>query len=213
MVVAAQHNWSNFAVSYHFIEFQGNISSSEGVLIENAALGSYYQLIFLCVPDPDPVILILRPAVRIDDFHSCVVGLYQVLMFSGQAAPPEGTVAVVKELRPHNIFHIGRENEALTGVSSVFRNILCPGVKDSLHKGVSVVEEIGSPFYQFFNQVEMPDQRHIDKLCEMLLIMSQHLGSLLEGEALRAVAAVVRHMAAGLIGEQFNLDLVIHRVL
>ena len=52
------------------------------VLVENTALGSHYQLILLCVPDPDPVILILRPAVRIDDFHSRVVGLYQILVLS-----------------------------------------------------------------------------------------------------------------------------------
>jgi len=59
----------------------------------------------------------------------------------------------------------------------------------------------------------MLNQRRVDKLCEALLVVGQHLSSLLKGEALRAVAAVVRHMAAGLIGEQLDFHFVIHRIL
>ena len=77
-----------------------------------------------------------------------------------------------------------------------FGDILCPGIKDCLHKGVAIVEEVSASLYQFFNQVEMLNQRRVDKLCEALLVVGQHLSSLFKGEALRAVAAVVRHMVS-----------------
>ena len=59
----------------------------------------------------------------------------------------------------------------------------------------------------------MLNQGGIDKLSEMLLVVGQHLGSLLEAQSLGAVAAVVGHMAAGLVGEQLDFNIVIHGIL
>ena len=59
----------------------------------------------------------------------------------------------------------------------------------------------------------MFDQGLVHQLAELLFVVGQHLGALLKGQSLRAVASVVRHMAAGLVRQQLDLDVVVHRVL
>ena len=78
MVVTSQHNRSDFSVSYHLIEFQSNISSSQSVLIQNTALCTNNQFVLFCITNPDVVISILASSVRINDFHCRMVCLSQM---------------------------------------------------------------------------------------------------------------------------------------
>ena len=50
-------------------------------------------------------------------------------------------------------------------------------------------------------------------LAEAFGVLVEHLGALFEGEALRAVAAVVRHVAGGLVAHQVDMDVVVIQVL
>src|SRR5699024_2901741 len=75
MMVTSQHNRSDFSVSYHFIELQGNISSSQCILVKNTALSTNNQFILLSVADPDIVISVLTSSVRINNFHCSMVCL------------------------------------------------------------------------------------------------------------------------------------------
>ena len=53
----------------------------------------------------------------------------------------------------------------------------------------------------------------VDENAEALGILVEHLGALLEGQALRAVAAVVRNVAGGLVAHQVDMDVVVVQVL
>ena len=53
----------------------------------------------------------------------------------------------------------------------------------------------------------------VDQLGELLGVLIQHLGALLEGQALGAVAAVVRNVAGSLVRQQINVDVVVVQIL
>ena len=73
MMVTAQHHRSDLSISYHFIEPKGNIPSSKGILVQDTALGAHYQFVLLRVTDPDVVVPVLAPSVRVDHFHGRMV--------------------------------------------------------------------------------------------------------------------------------------------
>ena len=56
-------------------------------------------------------------------------------------------------------------------------------------------------------------QRLVNELAETLGVLVQHLGALGEGEALRAVAAVVGNVAGGLVAHEVNVNVVLIEVL
>ena len=134
-------------------------------------------------------------------------------MLAGEAAPAERTVAVVKEHRAHDILDIGREDEAFGRVALILRDFRVARVKDGLHEGVAVVKEVGAALHELLNQVEVLRQGLIDQFDKLLSVLGEETRSLLKADALRAVAAVVRNVAGGLVGEKFDLLVVIDRVL
>ena len=75
VVVAAQHDRSDFPVPHHLVEAERNVSSAECVLVENTALGADNQFVLVCVANPDPVVSVLEAAVRVYNLHGRVVGL------------------------------------------------------------------------------------------------------------------------------------------
>ncbi|MPN43946.1 hypothetical protein SDC9_191507 [bioreactor metagenome] len=97
------------------------------------------------IADPDPVVAILSALIGVDTFHRCPVGLHQVLMLPTQAYPAEGSVAIVEQLRPHDIFHVGRPDKTLFLVDPVSRDFLHAGIVNCFHKGVSIIEKVSSP--------------------------------------------------------------------
>ena len=144
MMVASQHDRSYFATANHFIEAERNVHSSHSILIKDARLCSYYQLVLFRIAYPIIIIQILTASIDVDTFHSCMVCLYQVFMFSTQANPSERAITVVKELRSHNVFYIARPDESVFLVYTVAGDFFYSGVVDRFHKGVSIVKEIGA---------------------------------------------------------------------
>ena len=53
----------------------------------------------------------------------------------------------------------------------------------------------------------------VDAAGVLVTVTGQQLGALLEGQALRAVAAVIGGMAGGLVGQQRDVDVVVNGVL
>ena len=199
VVVTAQHHRSDLSLPYHLVELQRDVPSSQGILVQDTALGAHYQFVLLRVTDPDVVIPVLAPSVRVDHFHGCMVCGTQVLRLAGQTAPAERAVSVVKQLRSQDILHIGREDESFACVHAVLGDVLCSRIEHGTHEGVSVIEEVGASLHQGLDQVVVFYQGLVHQLAESLFIVCQHLRALLKGQALRAVASVVRHMAACLV--------------
>ena len=96
VVVASDHNRTDFAAANHFVEFKRDIRSAFGILIEYARLCADNKLVCLCITNPNIVIAILRAAGRIDAAHCRCIGLVEILGLARQADPAERTVAVVK---------------------------------------------------------------------------------------------------------------------
>ena len=213
MVITAKHNRSDFTISYHLVELQSDVASAESILIKDTALGSDNQLILLSVADPYPVISILESSVRVDDVHSCVVGLHQILVLVGQAAPAERAIAIVEQHRSHDILNVGRINESFGGIVAVLCDVLVACIEDSLHEGVAVIEEVGSLGNQLLDQVEVLCKGLINQLAELLSVVGKELGSLFEGNACRAVTAVVRNVAGSLVGQKLDVLIVVNCIL
>ncbi len=121
--------------------------------------------------------------------------------------------AVVEQAGAEDVLDVGREDEAVQLVVAVLADLRNAGVKDRLHEVVAVVEEVGALVVQPADQLEVVAQRLVDQLLEALGCLVQHLGALLKGQSLRAVAAVVRDVAGGLVGEQVDVDVFLDQVL
>ena len=171
MVVAAEHDGSDFSGAHHVVEFEGDIAPPERVLIEDSRLGAHDELVLLRVAYPDPVVAILAAPVRIDGGHRCRVGPAQVLALPGEADPTEGTVAVVEELGAEDILDVAREDEAVLLVHPVARDLVHAGVVDGLQEGIAVVEKVGPLGSQATYHFRMAAQRRVDEGMEGLSIL------------------------------------------
>ena len=214
VVVTAQDDRADLAVADHLVELQSDVHTAHGVLIQDTALGAHHQLVLLGVADPDIVVVVLIAAVVSQDVLSGGgVGLVQILGVPGQAAPTEGAVAEVEQAGTQDVFHVGGEDEAVHVVLAVLADGLHAGVVHSLQETVAVVEEVGAFLVQLADQVIVMLQGLVNQLGEALGIVGQHLGALLEGQALGAVAAVIGHVAGGLVGQQVHVDVVLQHIL
>ena len=214
VVVPAQHHRTDLAPADHLVELQGDVHAAHGVLVQDAALGAHHQLVPLGVPDPDVVVVVLIAAVVGEDvLRRRSVGPVQVLRLPGQAAPAEGAVAEVEEAGPQDVLHIGGEDKAVQVVLPVFAHIGDAGVKDRLQEAVAVVEEVGPPVVELADHLIVAAQGLVHQGAEALGVPVQHLRALLVGQALGAVAAVVGHVAAGLVAHQIHVDVLLIEVL
>ena len=142
-----------------------------------------------------------------------MVGLHQILVLMGQAAPAERAIAVVEQHRSHDILNVGRINESFGGIVAVLCDVLVACIEDSLHEGVAVIEEVGSLGNQLLDQVEVLCKGLINQLAELLSVVGKELGSLFEGNACRAVTAVVRNVAGSLVGQKLDVLIVVNCIL
>ena len=216
VVVAAQHDRTDLAVADHLVELQSQVHAAHSVGVQDPALGAHDHLVLAGVTDPDVVVVVLIAAgVRLDVLGGSRVGLGQVLGLPGQAAPTEGTVAEVEQGGTEDVFHIGGEYEAVQVVFTVLADLLSghAGVVNGLQEGVAVVEEVGALLMELADHLIVMLQSLVNQLGEALGILIQHLGALLEGQALGAVAAVVSHVAGGLIAHQIHMDALLIQVL
>ena len=74
VVVASQHDRTNFAVANHFIEPQRDANPPFGILIKNSRLRADHQFVFGRVANPDVIVAVLAAAFRIDALHRRLVG-------------------------------------------------------------------------------------------------------------------------------------------
>ena len=213
MVIPAQHHGADLAIAHHFVEPQGDVHASHGILIQNAALGAHHHTVALGIPHPHIVVIVLiPPVVGQDILRRRGVGLVQVLGLARQAAPPEGPVAEVKQARPQNVLHIGGEHEPVQIVLPVAAHIPDSGVKHRLQEAVAIVEEIRPPVVEFADHLIVPPQGFVHQLPELLRIPVQQLRPLGKGQPLGAVSAVIGHMAGGLVAEQVHMHVVVIQV-
>ena len=213
-MVTAKDDGADLAVADHFVELEREVHAAHGILIEDAALGADDQLVLLRVADPDVVVVVLIAAVvRLDVLGGCHIGLVQVLGVAAQAAPTERAIAEVKQAGTENVFDVGREDEAVEVVLAVLADALHAGIVHGLEEAVAVVEEVGAALVELADHLIVMLQRLVDELAEALGVLVQHLGALGEGEALRAVAAVVGNVAGGLVAHEVNVNVVLIEVL
>ena len=208
VMVAAKDDRADLPVANHFVEFERQIHAPHRILIENAALCTDDEPVLLRVAHPDVVVVVLiAPVVRADIFRGGHVGLVQILRLPAQAAPAERAVAIVKQARAEDILDVGREHKAIQIVFAIFTDRFHAGIVDRLQEAVAVIEEIGAPVVEFADHLIVVLQRFIDQSAERLRLLSQHPRTLGKTQALWAVAAVVRHMAGGLVAHQIDVHL------
>ncbi len=157
--------------------------------------------------------VLIAAVVGADVFGGGHVGLVQVVGVSAQAAPAEGAVAVVEQARAKNILHVGREDEAVQVILAVLADALDAGVVHGLQEAVAVVEEVGAPVVELADHLIVVLQGLVYQLAEGLRVLVQHLGALGEGQALGAVAAVIGHVAGGLVAHEVHVDVVVVQIL
>ena len=180
MVVASEHHGAYLSVSHHFVEFEGDAHSPLFILVEDAALGADDELIFLRVTNPDPVVVVLEAAARVDAVHRRLVGLLEVLVIAREAAPAEGAVAVVEEERSHDVLDVRGEDESFKGILAVLRDLLHARVKDRAHKGVAVVEEVGPLRGEGLDKLKVLLERLVDEALEFLFVFGEQARPLFE---------------------------------
>ena len=191
MVVSAEHYRAYLSVAHHLVEFQGDLQTPHGVLIEDAGLSADHEGVLLGVADPVVVVAVLAAAVHVDALHGGLVGLHQIFVLAAEADPAEGTVAVVEQHRTHDVLYIGGPYEAVFLIDAVLGDFLDACVVDGLHERVAVVEEVRSARHEGLDGLVVTAQRFVDELAEPCGIAVEQFGALLEAEAHRAVAAFV----------------------
>ena len=150
--------------------------------------------------------ILITSVVSFDVFCCCRIGLVEVFFFAGEAAPTEGAVAKVKEERSEDVFDIGRIDETVEVVFSVFADGFFAGIINGFEEGIAVIKEIGASLVELADHLIVMDEGLVDEFCESFGIFVEHVCSLLKGEALRAVAAVVSHVTAGLVAHEIDVD-------
>lgn len=133
----------------------------------------------------------------------------QIFRLAAQADPTERAIAVIKELRSHDIFDIARPNEAVLIINAVLGDFRYTGIKDSFHERVAIVKEIDSFAGNAFQCIVMGMEGLINEFTEMLGIFGKHLRTFFKSQALRAVSAVIYVVAAGLVGHKVNMDIMV----
>ena len=114
---------------------------------------------------------------------------------------------------PQNVFHVGGEDEAVQIVLAVLADGSLARIVHGLEEAVAVIEEVSALLVELADQFIVMAQSLVHQLAEALGVLVQHLGALLEGQTLRAVASVVGDMAAGLVAEQVHMHVLLQQVL
>jgi hypothetical protein len=90
------------------------------------------EVVFIGILYPHVVVSILKSSLRIDACHGGPVGHQQILFFPAEAHPAKGAVTVIEQQRPHDVFHIGRENKSIQGILAVFADFIDAGIEHRL---------------------------------------------------------------------------------
>ena len=210
-MIASQHNRPYFTIAYHFVELQRYLHTSCRILIKNTCLSTYHKIILFRVTYPIVVIQILTATVRVNTFHRCMIGLYQIFMFTTETYPAERSVTVIKKFRPHDIFYITGEYKSIL-IIFFFGNFTNSGIINGFHKGVSIIEEIGTLLYKGFYSPEMAHQRFIHQSTEFLRVFMQQTCTFGESNSHRTVSAFVNGMAGSLVRKQVYMYILVYSI-
>ena len=130
-------------------------------------------------------------------------------MLTAQTYPTERTITIVKEHWAHDIFYIRWPDEAVFVVKAVFRNFLDARVIDCLHKGITVVKEVGAVASQSLDCLEVTFQGLVNQFSKGFLVFSQETSPFFKADTSRTVAAVVNIVARSLVRKQIYMDIVL----
>ena len=111
------------------------------------------------------------------------VGGLEVLGIARGANPAEGTEAVVKEHRAHDVLNIGRIAELAVG-----RHDVGTSAARLQQEGVAIVKEVHALVGQLVDGGTLAAQRCTHTLLELLRLLGHHALALLEGQAHGIVA-------------------------
>ena len=120
-------------------------------------------------------------------------------MLTAQTYPTERTITIVKEHWAHDIFYIGWPDEAVFVVKAVLRNFLNTRVIDGLHKGITIVKEVGTIASQGLDCLEVTFQGLVNQLSKCFLVFSQEASPLFKADTSWTVAAVIDIVTRSLI--------------
>ena len=120
-------------------------------------------------------------------------------MFAAQTYPTERTVTIVKEHWAHDIFYIRWPDETVFVVKAILRNFLDARVIDCLHKGITVVKEVGAVASQGLDSLEVTFQCLVNQLSKGFLVFSQEASPFFKADTSRTVAAVIDIVTRSLV--------------
>ena len=204
-MVASQHDRTYFAITYHFIEFQGDVHTPDGILIENTGLGTYYQLVLFCIANPNPVVHVLPSAFLRNTFHGSSVGLDQIFMFPAETNPTERSVTIIEQFRSHDVFHVRWPDEAVFFIHTVAGDFLHSGIVDGFHERIAVIEEISTLCHQCLDGFKVSFQTFVHFRFESRSVFLQKTGTFLEADARRTIATFIYCMTRCLVTEEFDV--------
>ena len=212
MVIASHHHGADLALAHELVEFQRDADAPLRILIEDARLRADDEIVLLRVADPVVIVAILVAPIRINAAHRRLVRLDEIRALAGEADPAERAIAVVKELRPHDVLDIGRQDEAVLVVDAILGKFLDARIVNRLEEGIAVIKEVRAILDAGHDELILMAQALIDQRDELLAILGEHLRALLERQPLRAVAALVGCMAGGLVAHEVDVDVVLDDV-
>ena len=212
VVIASHHHGADLALAHELVELQRDADAPLRILIEDARLRADDEVVLLRVADPVVVVTILIAPIRINAAHRRLIRLDEIRALAGEADPAERAIAVVKELRPHDVLDIGRQDEAILVVDAILGKLLDTRIVNRLEEGIAVIKEIRAILDAGHDELILMAQALIDQRDELFAILGEHLRALLERQALRAVAALVGCVAGGLIAHEVDVDVVLDDV-
>ena len=141
-----------------------------------------------------------------------MIGLYQVFVLAAQAYPTKRTISIIKQLRPHNIFHIAGPDKTVLFVRTIPGNFPDTGIINGFHKRISIIEEISATRHEFLYNFKMTAQGLVHQKTKFFGRFMQHPGAFLKCQSGRTITSFVNSMAGGLIREQFNRYIFFFRI-
>ena len=211
-MVASQHDRTHFAITYHFIELQCDVHTSDGILVKDTGLCANHEVILLGIANPNPVVHILSASFFRDASHRCLVGLHQVFVLATEAYPTERTITIIEQFRSHDVFHIRWPNESILFIHTISGDFFYTGIINGFHKGIAIIEEIGASSHQSLNDIEVTFQAFIYLHFKSRTVFLQEASTLFETDACRTIATFINGMARCLVAEEFNVYVIVQGI-
>lgn len=218
MVITRNHNRSGqFTASDSVVEGTGDGGTGVTISVENTSLRAHNELVGAGLLDPLKVIGQLgtyrsgrsRGDVIAEDLSGDLVGLLQIAFQTGSANPAERTEAEREDVA-HDILDVGRIAEAAdaVGLLAFLGEDVGTSTRSLQQEAVTVIPEEHATSGKLVDGGDLTSQGFLDEGLELDGVIVHHLAGFLEGELDRVVAAHPRVVERGLIGAEFDQELV-----